>query len=176
VLRWGLLATEDAPTEDAPQDAAGTNPMDAALWQAPAAAAQRDWLDGYRRVAVCPFDHDRRRVSVLVDGPEGGRVLVTKGSPEELLTRCRDVPATVRPLVAEQSRQGARLLAVATRTAPELQDVSPHDEEHLSLVGLLAFHDPPKRAATAALAKLARLGVTVKIITGDHLMVATWVC
>lgn len=92
MLRWGLLATEDAPTEDAPQDAAGTNPMDAALWQAPAAAAQRDWLDGYRRVAVCPFDHDRRRVSVLVDGPEGGRVLVTKGSPEELLTRCRDVP------------------------------------------------------------------------------------
>lgn len=65
---------------------------------------------------------------------------------------------------------------MATRTAPELQDVSPHDEEHLSLVGLLAFHDPPKRAATAALAKLARLGVTVKIITGDHLMVATWVC
>src|SRR5690606_23213491 len=175
VLRWGLLATEDAPTEDAPQDAAGTNPMDAALWQAPAAAAQRDWLDGYRRVAVCPFDHDRRRVSVLVDGPEG-RVLVTKGSPEELLTRCRDVPATARALVTDQLRRGARLLAVATRPAPELQDVSPRDEQHLSLVGLLAFHDPPKLAATAALRKLAQLGVTVKIITGDHPLVATSVC
>lgn len=170
VLRWGLLATEDAP-----RDGAGASLLDAALWEASAAAAQRDRLGGYRRVAVCPFDHDRRRVSVLVDGPEG-RVLVTKGSPEELLTRCRDVPATARALVTDQLRRGARLLAVATRPAPELQDVSPRDEQHLSLVGLLAFHDPPKLAATAALRKLAQLGVTVKIITGDHPLVATSVC
>ena len=39
----------------------------------------------YRRVALLPFDHERRRVSVLVDGPTG-RLLITKGAPEELLT------------------------------------------------------------------------------------------
>jgi Mg2+-importing ATPase len=169
-LRLGLLATETTPDE-----ATTANPLDAALWQAPGAAGQRGRLAGYHRVAVCPFDHHRRRVSVLVDGPDG-RLLVTKGSPEELLARCRDVPAQTRAVVDEQLTSGARVIAVATRPAPELTGVLPADEQDLTYAGLLIFHDPPKQQVRPALAKLATLGVTVKIITGDHPAVAARLC
>lgn len=169
VLRWGLLATET------PEETSGANPMDAALWRAPATAGQRKWLARYRRVALCPFDHHRRRVSVLVDGPDG-RLLVVKGSPEELLDLCPHAPAGARRTVEEQLAAGARVVGVATRAAPQLARVSPEDERDLSFVGALVFRDPPKRSVPPALDQLARLGVTVKIITGDHPAVATRLC
>ena len=45
----------------------------------------------FRRVAIAPFDHDRRCVSVLVDR-DGQRLLITKGAPEAVLDRCTNVP------------------------------------------------------------------------------------
>jgi Mg2+-importing ATPase len=101
---------------------------------------------------------------------------VTKGSPEELLDRCRQVPAAARRLVDERLAAGERVIAVALRPAPGLHDVSPADEQDLSLAGVLVFHDPPKRSVPRALQQLGRLGVIVKIITGDHPAVATRLC
>jgi cation transport ATPase-like protein len=42
-------------------------------------------VNGYGKVDEIPFDFERRRVSVVVDGPDGRRLLVTKGAPEQLL-------------------------------------------------------------------------------------------
>ncbi len=43
---------------------------------------------GWRKVDEVPFDFERRRVSVLADAPDGRRLLIVKGAPEELLARC----------------------------------------------------------------------------------------
>lgn len=56
--------------------AVGGNALDVALWQSPDTASQP--VADYHRVALLPFDHERRPVSVLVDGPTG-RLLITKG-------------------------------------------------------------------------------------------------
>jgi Mg2+-importing ATPase len=42
-------------------------------------------VSSYTKIDEILFDFERRRVSVVVDGPEGRRLMVTKGAPEELL-------------------------------------------------------------------------------------------
>jgi Mg2+-importing ATPase len=153
--------------------AVGGNPLDVALWDAPLAGSVP--VATYRRVGVLPFDHQRRRVSVLVDAPEG-RLLVTKGAPEQLLDLCRDVPATAAAVLDAEFRRGSRVVAVASRAAPELTTVTVDDERDLTLVGFLSFLDQPKASAADAVARLGALGVTVRVLTGDNAVVAEHVC
>src|SRR6266508_2568141 len=172
-LRWGLTCTE-ATVEDG--HAVGGNPLDVALWDSPAALGQRAVLAGDTRLSVLPFDHERRLVSVLVRDRHGTQTIVTKGAPEAVLQRCRDVPASATAALAAEFAAGNRVVAVATRPAPDLTRLTPADEHDLRLAGLLVFLDPPKPDAAAALARLAGLGITVKIVTGDNPAVAAKVC
>ncbi len=137
-----------------------------------------------------PFDFKRRRLSVVVDHGDAD-LIVTKGAVEELLSVCESVEldgvthqltpgwlARVDRLVAELNGQGKRVLAVATKTVVEEQrrEYSTADEEGMTLVGLLAFLDPPKESAAGAIEALASHGVAVKVVTGDNELVAETVC
>jgi P-type Mg2+ transporter len=173
LLRWGLRCTEGA-VEDG--QAVGGNPLDTALWDSPAALGQRAALAGDTRLHTLPFDHERRLVSVLVRDGQGAQTMVTKGAPEAVLDRCTGVPATATAALAAEFAAGNRVVAVATRPAAGLTRLTPADEHGLRLVGLLVFLDPPKPGAAAALARLAGLGITVKIVTGDNPAVAAKVC
>jgi Mg2+-importing ATPase len=77
------------------------------------------------------------------------------------------------------SRDGFRVLAIASK------DVDPkgsgvaygRDDEHdLILNGYVAFLDPPKDTAAAAIRGLQQHGVTVKVITGDNELVSRKIC
>ena len=168
-LLLGLVCT-DAGHDHAE---AVSNPLDAALLEAASARAQP--VDEFRTVAVAPFDHSRRRMSVLVDGPDG-RMLITKGAPEQLLAVCREVPEHATRALQAEFDQGGRVIAVACRPAPDLDTVTPDDERDLELVGFLVFLDQPKESAAAALSRLAALGISVRIVTGDNAQVAEHVC
>lgn len=164
----GLLATE--ADLDAPAGTPGLNALDAALWDAPRPAGVRP-VD-YRRLDLRPFDHERRRTSALVEAPDGGRLLLVKGSPEDVLPACGTVPAGAARLLAEQYAAAARVVAVAVRAAGGAETLDDAAEHDLELVGLLVFRDPPKPDARASLARLAELGIGVKIATGDGAAVA----
>lgn len=170
VLLLGLLCNEAVPGKEA---AVGGNSLDMALWEAPGAADAK--VDAYRHLATAPFDHERRRVSVLVDGPEG-RVLIVKGAPEGVMGLCQQVPDQANRLLDRDLAAGSRIVAVASRPAPDLDAVTPSDEKDLELAGFLLFVDKAKPTAAAALARLATLGITVKVVTGDHPLVAEKVC
>jgi Mg2+-importing ATPase len=194
VLRWGLVATENAapenntvldnaaPDNTAPGKAApdgqavGGNPLDRALWNAPAAAAELATIAGLARLGVVPFDHERNLVSVLVRNTDSTLTLVTKGAPETVLDRCLDVPQAARDVLAQEFAAGNRVVAVATRTTLESRPPTADDEHDLRLVGFLVFLDPPKPDAATALRRLAALGITVKVVTGDNPAVALKVC
>jgi len=173
VLRWGLLSTENAGLDGG---SVGGNPLDQALWKAPDSARCRAQVAGYARVAVLPFDHDRQMVSVLVRDSAGRSTLVTKGAPETVLDRCVEVPSALRAALATEFAAGNRVVAVAIRHIDAARQLTAADEQGLQLVGLLVFLDPPKQDAADALARLARLGVTVKVVTGDNAAVAGKVC
>jgi P-type Mg2+ transporter len=172
-LLLGLLCNE-AVTEDG--RAAGGNPLDVALWDSPAATGQRAALGRYRRLATMPFDHERRLVSVLTEDDQGSRMVITKGAPEGLLERCADVPDSARTALEAEFAAGNRVIAVATRDAPGQSSLTAADEHDLRFRGLLVFLDPPKPDARAALRRLAGLGVTVKVLTGDNPAVAAKTC
>ena len=125
-----------------------------------------------------PFDFTRRRLSVLL-GIEGG-ILIAKGAVPAILSVCATVEtaAGVVPLAGHQAAidaafnrgcaDGLRVIAVAYRRLPGASGATRADEREMTFAGLVRFHDAPKADAPAALAELARLGVAVKIVTGDN--------
>ena len=171
-LLLGLLATENDPATGG--GAVGGNPLDAALWQAPDRVAHD--TTGYVRTGLLPFDHERQMTSAVVRGPDGGAQLIVKGAPEVVLGRCIDGPEAARATLHAQFTAGGRVVAVASRPADDLAVPTAAAEKDLALAGFLIFLDRPKEAAAAALQRLAKLGIEVKICTGDNPLVAEKVC
>ncbi|CAN5260659.1 magnesium-translocating P-type ATPase [soil metagenome] len=165
----GLLATETDYARH-PVSLVGLNPLDAALWASTRTAPLH--TDRYHQLDVLPFDHERRMTSALVESPEHERIMVTKGSPEEVLARCTDVPAGAQAMLDREYAAGSRVVAVARKPAPKADELTPADEAGLSLVGFLVFLDPPKADVRSSLDRLAKLGIALKIATGDSAVVA----
>jgi len=174
VLTSGLLATESDATSGA-AGAVGSNPLDAAMWDAVGQARAQAPV-GYTRIGLLPFDHGRQMTSALVRTPTGDTLLVVKGAPESVLARCVTVPDAAAVTVQAQFAAGSRVVAVASRVAPDLDAVTPADERDLTLAGFLVFLDRPKVAAASSLKRLAALGIEVKVCTGDNPLVAEKVC
>lgn len=149
-----------------------------------------DLTERYTKVDEIPFDFERRRMSVVVRDRAGKTQLVTKGAVEEMLKCCSFaecggsvLPLTdeVRSLVTSRSdamnEQGMRVIAVAQKTNPApAGEFSAADERDMVLIGFLAFLDPPKDTAKAAVQALTEYGVSVKILTGDNEKVTRAIC
>jgi Mg2+-importing ATPase len=166
VLRFGLLCA----TGDSADLAGSGNALDAALL---ATAAPPP---GYQQVDHLPFDHERRLMSALVATPDGAKLLITKGAPESVLPRCLDVPPDAQGTLDRLFGSGARVVAVASRAWQGAARCVLTDERDLELKGFITFLDAPKADAAASLAQLKLLGIQVKIVTGDNVLVAESVC
>lgn len=124
-------------------------------------------------------------------------ILITKGAVAEVLERCTSsatlddnvcrsgvLPrlsnvttldaatlAEIEQTADTLNEDGLRLIAVACRTVQHYRaesfDIEKEDERDLTFVGFIAFLDPPKPDALAAVQKLKELRVDVKILTGD---------
>src|ERR1017187_2164743 len=150
----------------------------------------------FAKVDEIPFDFERRIMSVVVRTPEGKDRIIAKGAPEAVLLKCAsfaldgqllpmDNPQ-IEELTGEYERlsaDGFRVLAIATKeVAPRgtiAGDTTPYgkaDEQNLILRGYVAFLDPPKEGAAAAIDVLQRHGVAVKVVTGDNELVACKIC
>jgi Mg2+-importing ATPase len=169
VLRVSLLATD----VDAASGGVSANAMDAALLESP--AVERLTTAAVHRVATLPFDHARRATSALLDD-DGHRFLVVKGAPEQVMAKCAVVPDAARQTLAALFTSGRRVVAVASKPAPDLAVLTADDECDLVLDGFLVFADEPKAAARDSLAQLAALGIELKVATGDNPKVAEKVC
>lgn len=148
------------------------------------------------KVDEIPFDFERRIMSVVVRTPEGNDRIISKGAPEAIFDKCvnfrldGEVLPMDHPHIKELKEEhellcadGFRVLAIATKDAPPHGIVAAHatpygkaDERDMILEGYVAFLDPPKESALAAIGALERHGVAVKVITGDNDLVARKVC
>ncbi len=149
------------------------NAFDLALWQA-ASAAGRDRAQAARKLGELPFDPVRRRNSLLVESGSG-TLLITRGSPDEILPLCRETGglAAIRSYLEQQGSAGNRVIAVASKSGVSpAADLAEAEKTGLELVGLIALRDPVKRDAAAACRRARVLGVQVKILTGDAKAVA----
>ncbi len=143
----------------------------------------------YHKLDEIPFDFNRRRMSVVVQGEEGP-LLICKGAVEEMLSVSRyiregdsvhllagDALARIRIATELLNREGLRVVAVASRVFPAGREAYVlADESEMILEGYIAFLDPPKETTAPALAALAAHGIQVKILTGDNDLVTAKIC
>lgn len=165
------------------------NPMDAAIWEYAIQNGPRDSVKKYEKIGEIPFDYQRRMVSVI-EKNDGHLILISKGAPEAVLPHCTSYEMSTKrqPIGLDQvtsfnttftdyANQGLRLLAVGYKElSSEKSQYTPADETDLVLGGFLVFTDPPKKDAADALAKFGKLGIGVKILTGDNELVAKKMC
>ena len=150
----------------------------------------------YAKVDEIPFDFQRRIMSVVVRTPEGKDRIISKGAPEEIFARCKEfeLDGELFPmdhLLIEElkeeyeqlSADGFRVLAIASKeveprgvVAGDATPYSKADECDLILNGYVAFLDPPKDTARAAIKALEGHGISVKVVTGDNDLVARKIC
>ena len=136
----------------------------------------------FSKIDEIPFDFSRRRMSVIVSEKDNKHILVCKGAIEEVYQHCTkiEINGVVSSLADEMhgishevarklNEDGLRVIAVAYREMPPTQEsYSVLDEKELTLLGFVAFLDPPKETAALAIQKLNSKGVLVKVLTGDN--------
>ena len=155
VLLAGALASREA----------NQDPIDLAFL---AAAKERHVFDGQPAVtpvSFAPFDAKSRRTEAVVE-QSGQRLRVMKGAVRTVAEACGLQPPEIAKLearVGESALKGYRSLAVARG----LETGTP------ALVGLVTLYDPPRPDAKQLIAALRDLGVSVKMLTGDALAVAS---
>jgi len=161
-----------------------SNPLDDAL----IAFGERESLTPSLpfKVGEIPYDFVRRRLSVIMrESGTTEAMLVTKGAVENVLEVCSTFHAqegqlpldlTTRTRLMQRfvnwSEKGYRVLAVAKKPLLLVGPCSREHERDMTFIGFLLFFDPPEPTVVDTLAALCRLGVQVKIITGDNRYVA----
>jgi len=145
---------------------------------------------GFAKIDEIPFDFSRRRLSVVVSHGPDQHILICKGAVEEIFAVCSRYEidgttgrldeshfTTAKEETIALNSDGFRVVAVAYKELDASQTVySAADERDLILLGCIAFLDPPKESAGAAIAALAEKGVRVKILTGDNEVITRKVC
>jgi len=143
-------------------------------------------ISGWEKIDEVPFDAERRLESVVVTKTKGNAkqaVLIAKGAPEEVIRaatsygpKSQKITESARKnILAEYDRlsaDGFRVLAVGTKEVkPKATPYGKADEKDLTLVGFLAFLDPPKKTVKETLKRMEAHNVRIKIITGDNFLV-----
>ncbi len=155
----------------------------------------------YLKVDEIPFDFERRRMSVVLNTSKGKHLMISKGAVEEMLSLCHyaldpgedhslhienDNIVPLDDLMKEQiirmseklNAEGLRVLLVAIREfdGNHPLNYSVADENQLTLTGFIGFLDPAKPSAEPSIKALHKLGVEVKVVTGDNDIVAKKIC
>jgi len=156
--------------------------------------------DNYQKIDEIPFDFNRRRLSVILGTDTGKHLLICKGAVEEMLDLCSHafdpgedkqlhiendaiVPMDqkMRQAIIDTSRklneEGLRVLLVAIKEyEPRPLNYAVADECNMVLTGFIGFLDPAKPSAKPSIAALQKLGVNIRVLTGDNEIVTKKIC
>ena len=146
-------------------------------------------VKNYKKIDEIPFDYNRRMASVVVKNGENIRIL-TKGAVTEILNKCTqvkyqnkiseltdDIKNKVKHDVEQLIDKGMQVIALAGKQDYTGQNkFNTNDEKDLTLLGYIAFLDPPKKEVKTILKKLKDVGITTKILTGDNPAATKTVC
>ena len=130
-----------------------------------------------------PFDPRIKRTEGTVRIKSTGSIIkVTKGAPHIIQQLDKDEKKShmIHDKVTELGSDGIRAVAIAVSEPINDQWVEGAEEQHITPVwhvtGLLTFLDPPRDDTKATIAKSQAYGVPVRMITGDHILIAKKTC
>jgi Mg2+-importing ATPase len=156
-----------------------TNPIDEAI------RANRLDVTGYQKLDEVPYDFTRKRLSILVS-KDHMNLMVTKGALQNVLDVCASVETSKTAIVTiteaqkqiqqrfeELSSKGFRVLGVAYKNIGSEKLISKESEVGMTFLGFLVLFDPAKPKIAETNTELKRLGISLKIVTGDNRLVAS---
>lgn len=138
---------------------------------------------GLSLAAEHSFDSSVKRMTVVYESqdPSQGLSCFTKGATEVILDLIEGMDAPTKMIINAQAdamaTQGLRVLCLARRTLPLSDRASLESrtfvEQKLTFVGLVGLYDPPRLESASAIKQCQAAGITVHMLTGDHLKTAT---
>lgn len=178
LLRYAAMAARwDSP----PKDALDTLVLRCQLWDPSAqtdeqlADALTSALSDVERLDHLPFDPEIKRTESTVRWRTSMQIRkVTKGAPHIIAALDDDEHKRnlVEAKVRELGEDGIRCMAIAVS-----EPLGATDEPVVwRLLGLLTFLDPPRSDTRATIERAQELGVPVRMITGDHALIARNTC
>ena len=143
-------------------------------------------LSSYTKVDEVPYDFIRKRLTILVR-KDNEHIIMTKGALQNVIDVCAKAETKdgivdidqARDQILQQyndlSAKGFRTLGVAYKNIGSLSHISKDDERDMTFIGIIVLYDPPKPGVIDAIKDLRKLGVTLKVITGDNHLVAAYI-
>jgi H+-transporting ATPase len=122
-------------------------------------------LKPYQVTHFTPFDPVHKRTEATVKGADGKTFKVTKGAPQVIQGLAENgaaVKDAVDKAVDDFAKRGFRALGVARTDS----------DGKWQFLGVLPLFDPPREDAAAVIATAAKMGVKIKMVTGDALAIA----
>lgn len=142
-------------------------------------------LKAYKKQDEIPYDFIRKRLSIVVTHDDQ-HLMVTKGALTNILEVCTlaetkegttvkidTVKDQIQKHFEEFSNQGFRTLGIAYKDIAKDPVINKDDEVDMTFLGFLTLFDPPKENIAKTIDSLKKLGVALKVITGDNHLVAT---
>jgi len=154
------------------------NPFDSALFKKASQEILQS-LKKFKVISEIPFDPFRLRNSNLLEDGNGNLILIVKGAPETILKLSTKIEGALererlKEEIEKEGETGKRTLALAFKKIDK-RDFSEEDEENLNFLGYFSFSDPLKKTAKEAIQLAKKLGVKIKVLTGDSREVASYI-
>ena len=126
-------------------------------------------LSKYKVIEFHPFDPVSKKVTAVVESPEGERIICVKGAPlfvlktvEEDHPLSEEVINDYKNKVAEFASRGFRSLGVARRRG----------DSQWEILGIMPCMDPPRYDTARTINEAKNLGLSIKMLTGDAVGIA----
>ena len=122
-------------------------------------------LDHYQVTHFTPFDPVAKRTEADITSPDGETFKTSKGAPQVMLDLAynkEEIEGPVNQIIEDYAKKGYRALGVA-KTTPQGQ---------WQFLGIISLFDPPRVDSQLTLQTALKLGVPVKMITGDQVLIA----
>lgn len=121
-------------------------------------------ISAYTQEKFIPFDPIRKHTDATVKHADE-TLYIAKGAPQVILRLCENEinKKQINSDVYGFAEKGNRTLSVA---------IKKDNEKTYSLVGLIPMYDPPREDSKETIAEARRLGIKVKMVTGDNHAIA----
>lgn len=186
IVRIGTLCNDAQLVNDTPPRIEG-DPTEGALLVlgVKAGLTQKEAPSQWQRLDSIPFESEHRYMATYHQDEKSLPWILTKGAPERIFEMCSSQmsahgisPLDIdywRRMVTDTAAKGLRVLALGYKQAePQAEQISTDDIDSggFILAGLVGIIDPPREEAIAAIRECHQAGISVKMITGDHVETA----